>query len=404
MSFKNIPQDVKIGRGRPDGSAALEVESTTKGFLGPRMTTVERLAIPAPVAGLEVYDTTVNTHFVFNGTVWVSASGISGPSPVVDDSLVRYDGVTGALVQDSNVILNDADEISGVTMLDVDNVNIDGNTIVASDVNGDLNLSGNGTGKVVVQSDLQVLGTTTSVDSTILDVADANITVNKAGNQASADAQDAGITVEMTDATDAQVGYDSTLTSKFKIGEIGSEQEVATTGHVQELVNKNLSTEPTLPANLSINAQSTVLASKPWPTMTEAQRDAVPAPQIGWVIYNTTQNELNIYDGADWIPYNIGVYFMIENGYERDFAVSNLGTTFETIKTITGGTLKAFDVVNNSGNTLLVRVTITGEQMIIAPGATRQIGYRGNNGDVVQIATASGTANVGNIYINFLGV
>lgn len=403
MSFKNIPQDLKVGRGRPDDSAALEVESTTKGFLGPRMTTVERLAIPAPVAGLEVFDTDTNSKFLYNGATWISAGGISGPSPVVDDSIVRYDGTTGVIVQDSNVILNDLDEITGLTRVEIDNVQVNGNEISTLDVNGDLTLNPNGTGKVVIAKDLQVLGTTTSVESTILDVTDANVTVNKAGNQASADTQVAGLTVEMTDATDARMGYDSTLTSKWKVGEVGSEKEVVTVDDVQGLVNKTLSTEATLPAELTINAQSTVAATKPWPTMTEAQRNAL-TPAIGWVVYNTTQNELNIFDGTDWLPYNIGVYFMIENGYNRDFSSSNLGTTFETIKTITGGTLKALDVVNNSGNELLVRVTITGDQMLIAPGASRQIGYRGNNGDVIQIATVSGTANEGNIYINFLGV
>ena len=52
-------------------SAQLEVVSTTKGFLPPRMTSVQLAAIAAPAAGLQVYDTTTNNLNYFNGTVWV---------------------------------------------------------------------------------------------------------------------------------------------------------------------------------------------------------------------------------------------------------------------------------------------------------------------------------------------
>lgn len=40
-----------------DASAVLEAESTTKGFLPPRMTTAQRNAISNPAVGLAVYDT-----------------------------------------------------------------------------------------------------------------------------------------------------------------------------------------------------------------------------------------------------------------------------------------------------------------------------------------------------------
>jgi hypothetical protein len=44
--------------------------STTKGFLPPRMTSVQRNAIATPAAGLIVYDTTVNKHYGYDGTTW----------------------------------------------------------------------------------------------------------------------------------------------------------------------------------------------------------------------------------------------------------------------------------------------------------------------------------------------
>jgi hypothetical protein len=55
-----------------NSSAILQAESTTKGFLPPRMTTTQRNAIASPAAGLIVYDTTLNLPHFFNGTIWVS--------------------------------------------------------------------------------------------------------------------------------------------------------------------------------------------------------------------------------------------------------------------------------------------------------------------------------------------
>lgn len=87
-------------------------------------------------------------------------------------------------------------------------------------------------GNINVTGDLTVDGTTTTLNTQTLDVEDANITVNKNGTVASANAAVSGITVD-TDVTDARVGYDSSLASRFKAGDVGSESEVMTVGTVQ---------------------------------------------------------------------------------------------------------------------------------------------------------------------------
>jgi hypothetical protein len=53
-------------------SAKLQINSTTQGVLFPRMTTVQKLAIGSPAAGLQVYDTTLNQMSYYNGTTWVN--------------------------------------------------------------------------------------------------------------------------------------------------------------------------------------------------------------------------------------------------------------------------------------------------------------------------------------------
>jgi len=51
-------------------SSVLEVSSTTKGFLPPRMTTTQKNAIATPASGLIVYDETTNKLACYNGTTW----------------------------------------------------------------------------------------------------------------------------------------------------------------------------------------------------------------------------------------------------------------------------------------------------------------------------------------------
>jgi hypothetical protein len=58
-----------------NASAILDINSTTKGFRGPSMTTTQRDAIVSPVGGLLIYNTTLNTYQVFNGTSWTSVGG-----------------------------------------------------------------------------------------------------------------------------------------------------------------------------------------------------------------------------------------------------------------------------------------------------------------------------------------
>ena len=64
--------NVGIGTTSPNASALLDVSSTTRGFLPPRMTNAQMVAIATPAAGLVVYDTTNNKLNVYDGTNWVA--------------------------------------------------------------------------------------------------------------------------------------------------------------------------------------------------------------------------------------------------------------------------------------------------------------------------------------------
>jgi hypothetical protein len=62
----------------PDNSAMVDIVSTTKGFLMPRMTTTQRIAIASPTTGLMVFDTILNSFYFYNGTAWTAFTSTSG--------------------------------------------------------------------------------------------------------------------------------------------------------------------------------------------------------------------------------------------------------------------------------------------------------------------------------------
>lgn len=139
---------------------------------------------------------------------WLKASQPIAAS--TDNRLVRYDGTGGAL-QGSGITVDDSDNVTGVNNL-------------------------------TVNGDLTVQGTTTTLNTQTLDVEDINITVNKAGNDASSEG--AGLTIDRT-GTKGSIIYAAAAASKFKLGNLGSEIEIADLSSTQSLSNKSLVTPST---------------------------------------------------------------------------------------------------------------------------------------------------------------
>ena len=68
--------NVGIGTTAPNASALLDVSSTTKGFLPPRVTTTERNAIATPAEGLTVYNTTTDGLETYSNGYWQAGAAL----------------------------------------------------------------------------------------------------------------------------------------------------------------------------------------------------------------------------------------------------------------------------------------------------------------------------------------
>jgi hypothetical protein len=76
----------------PDNSAMLDVSSTTKGFLMPRMTVAQMMAIPSPVAGLMVFNTECGVLQFYNGSYWVKIPNATYQTTAINSQTFSYTG------------------------------------------------------------------------------------------------------------------------------------------------------------------------------------------------------------------------------------------------------------------------------------------------------------------------
>ncbi|SFS46561.1 hypothetical protein [Lutibacter maritimus] len=97
----NIFAQVGIGTTTPENSSMLDIQSTTKGVLIPRMTTAQRTVIAGPANGLLIFDTDTKSFWFYNVNAWkelVSGSSIvdaDGDTKVeveknADEDIVRF--------------------------------------------------------------------------------------------------------------------------------------------------------------------------------------------------------------------------------------------------------------------------------------------------------------------------
>lgn len=209
------------------------------------------------------------------------------------NNVYRFDSASADAGDDNFVLTPDAGTGRWIrlTILNRANTFTDTTQSTSKDTGGAVFEGGVGIEKNLhVGGNLTVDGDTTTMNTATLDVEDANITVNNGGNQATANSNTAGITVEMSDATDVRLGYDSSLPSRWKCGDTGLESEIMTVADDQEITGKK-----TYDASDGVHFKAITAP-------------ATPASGDGVLYYNSTDKSFHQIDdaGVDQVVGEIG--------------------------------------------------------------------------------------------------
>lgn len=202
----------------------------------------------------------------------------------------------------------------------IDNIHINGNTIEAIDTNGNLTIKANGTGSLINTSDVRIGATTVGTAGAELDVVGDSIfsgqlTVGAStlpssgyGLDVTGDSFLSG-TLSVNKSTligaglEFEVNGDSVISSTLSVGSSTSPTsgvEFEITGDQQMSGSLGIGTTVGADANAILDINSTTKATYFRP-LTTGQRDAIPSPQDGFFIYNTTMKAPNIFDGTSWL-------------------------------------------------------------------------------------------------------
>lgn len=88
---------VAIGTTTPDDGSILQIDSTTGALVPPRMTATQMLAIPTPLDGAMVFNTTRNSYYVFKNSMW---SNLENSTLVINKS---FSGSNNAISTTDNI-------------------------------------------------------------------------------------------------------------------------------------------------------------------------------------------------------------------------------------------------------------------------------------------------------------
>ena len=343
--LKMFDGPVNIGdKIKPDPSTILQLDSKTRGFAPPRMTEVQRDAIVAPIDGLVIYNTDTFSLNLFKSSAWGASGGGGADHPlwttttaygvgavIIDDvgSFKVYRANTGH-TSDATLFINDIanwDELSDLTLIggitgaitfldangkitqDADNffwdvatsklsigTNIPTETITVSGIGGNSSNIGlytfTNTASNFPSTRLNRSRGTMAVPTRVF----AGDVVAKWDTRAHNSTVFAASSFMQSIVTESFSGIAGAANLEFHTNPIGSAPPLL----ALTLEDDQSSTfEGTLntPRILVI---STVEGSRPCPPMTGAQRDAISTPVSGDCIFNSTTNQLNVYDGTIW--------------------------------------------------------------------------------------------------------
>ena len=144
---------VDASTGNITTAGSITSNSTSSGFLLPRLTTTQRDAIASPATGLEIFNTTINEIEFYNGSAWTGISGGGTINPGTLDQLAYY-SVSGSTISGSSVL-----SVSPSSGLVLNGVNIGISNTNAYSISSASLLTLSGSPYVSINSDLSLIAT-----------------------------------------------------------------------------------------------------------------------------------------------------------------------------------------------------------------------------------------------------
>lgn len=154
----SVKAQIGIGTSFPSASSELDIYSTNKGILVPRVNLSVDLSSPNPVInpaeGIIIFNIGTNQtqgFYYWNGTSWKllkspSGNDLSGSSASTDNAMARFDGVTGKLIQSSNALISDNGSVTGLNNISTNGLKLTTNPAtglqMVSDASGNASWQG----------------------------------------------------------------------------------------------------------------------------------------------------------------------------------------------------------------------------------------------------------------------
>ena len=207
------------------------------------------------------------------------------------------------VVEDTTPQLGGDLDLNSKDITGTGNINITGNAVISGYLAGPANFVidpagvGDNTGKVVIAGDLQVDGTTTTINSTTLDVDDLNITVAK-GSASAAAANGAGLTVDGASATLTYTNTDDrwNLNKELNVSRVHGNVTGNITGTVSDISNHDTDALSEGSTNLYFTDARTLAKINVSSINELSDVDTATTPP--------TNGQVLVYDGntTEWVP------------------------------------------------------------------------------------------------------
>ena len=333
---------VGVGTSSPAASSILDVTSTEKGFLPPRMTAAQRTAISSPATGLIVYQTDGTSGlYIYSGSGWMPQASwyTNAGSPTSSFTLVTPAGLTSGANANYGIGANALNALTS------------GDYNVALGYDAAKSVS---TGADNTAVGYSALSATTGSGNTAFGSSAGAGNVSGTNNTFLGQSSNASPN-NLTNAT--AIGYGATVTASntIQLGN-GSVTNVNTSGTITTTGSVGIgTTSPSASAALEILSTSKGLLL---PRLTTIQRNSIAQPPAGLVIYNTTTNTVQGYGGssAEWLntnaTYNSGVGLWNGSPVWQTFTA----TSSENVTSVEA----TMQMVNNSQSTTVIARIFSG--------------------------------------------